>query len=380
MKKLLLTTILSGVTLLSACSSNAPMGSNIAQAPVNAHIPATQPTNITLLLPLSGANSAQARAVENGFFASYYQDKISNSATPRVSVLNTSGEDIKAVYQKAVKQHADLIVGPLLKEDVKTLESMTLPVPILALNNTNPDPKTSHNNSVFQFSLSPQNEAEQIADLAHNSGLHRAIIIAPAGSWGEGITNAFRNRWQSLGGTVVDQLAVAPEDNLTDRIKTLLHFSGNVRDQNSHNAQSDSANAERRRDVDVIFLAVNPTTARQIVPIMSYYYAGDIPIYATSLVYSGKPNQAIDQELNGVIFCDMPWAINQQNTVESQQHLSRLYALGEDAYLLSASLNHLIQGSSINGRTGQLTLDPRLQINRHLSCARFTNGIPQPLG
>src|SRR5205823_5983563 len=68
---------------------------------------------------------------------------------------------------------------------------------------------------------------------------------------------------------------------------------------------------KRRQDADMIFMIAPPEYARQIKPLLNYYYAGNLPIYATSHVYQGIPNAALDNDLNGIQFCDMPWTINQ---------------------------------------------------------------------
>ena len=87
---------------------------------------------------------------------------------------------------------------------------------------------------------------------------------------------------------------------------------------------------------------------RQIRPLLRYFFAGNIPVYATSQIYSGRPNPQRDADLNGVMFCDMPWVLSPSNLSPSslariQQQVqtawpdsyannAKLYALGVDAY------------------------------------------------
>jgi outer membrane PBP1 activator LpoA protein len=141
----------------------------------------------------------------------------------------------------------------------------------------------------------------------------------------------------------------------------------------------------------MIFLVAEPERARQIIPLLKFYYAGKVPVYATSLIYSGISNPDHDNDLNNIQFTDMPWVLGglpeelqaiQQNAAEmwksSYSHNPKLYALGADAYQLSISLNQLKASSSqsIHGGTGTLRLQENQHIGRELPWARIHNGKP----
>src|SRR3990167_7041942 len=135
---ILVTTIL---ILSNGCSSTSAQ-QNQRWSTSNAFAPHGQETNplsqqsrqIALLLPRSGPYASYANAIRNGFFTTYYDQKNRTGYAPTITVLNTSGKNIQAVYQAAVKQGAYFIVGPLDKSDVLALASAsTSSVPILAL-------------------------------------------------------------------------------------------------------------------------------------------------------------------------------------------------------------------------------------------------------
>ena len=44
----------------------------------------------------------------------------------------------------------------------------------------------------------------------------------------------------------------------------------------------------RRQDAEFIFVVASPSMGRQIKPFINYYYAYDLPVIATSRIYSGK--------------------------------------------------------------------------------------------
>ena len=149
----------------------------------------------------------------------------------------------------------------------------------------------------------------------------------------------------------------------------------------------------RREDVDFIFLVAFPQTARQINPLLKYYYAGEIPIYAPSIIYSGSPDSIQDSDLNGITFSEIPWVLANTKTGKSaskqnvegdstaQNPYIRLYALGYDAYQLTYNLNQfmLFPELAIEGKTGLLDLNEQQLLTRKLAWAQFKNGIPQAI-
>ena len=147
----------------------------------------------------------------------------------------------------------------------------------------------------------------------------------------------------------------------------------------------------RRQDIDFVFLAATPQQARQIKPTLAFQYAGDLPVYATSHLYTGTNNPTQDQDLNGIRFCETPWLLNPSDPTRQQVaaqwpqangSMGRLYAMGVDAYRLAPRLPELkaVPSLQIDGLTGTLSLNPTQRIERQLQWAEFRNGQVQPLG
>jgi outer membrane PBP1 activator LpoA protein len=256
----------------------------------------------------------------------------------------------------------------------------------LALN----DIEKPSSNNLYRFSVDPQNEARQLAYYVHNKSLRRALVIAPKGPWGESIANAFNHSWQQLNGETSDTLLF---ENKADINGTIRDFLGVA---HSHDRYSNLVRtlwkrpkfyARRRQDFDVVILLSYPSMARQIRPMLNYYYAGDLPIYGTSLLYSGSPKPRQDADLNGVIFAEMPYLLDKHNTQISKawpeqfNSYNRLFAMGKDAYLLSHQLNllTLFPMMGVTDNTGTLFIDNQQQIVRQLSWAQFKKGVVQPL-
>lgn len=327
--------------------------------------------NVVLLLPLEGPLGNAGQAIRDGFITAYNNDK-GSSKPAHITTVDTSNQTIQEAYRKAVKADADIIVGPLEKNNVQALvQADAINTPTLALNylDNNADAPAK----LYQFGLSPLDEARQAAALAKQNGSNNAIILAPNNNWGQTLAQTYRDEWQALGGNVVAKLYFSSDSiALNQQIRDLV---------NAH-----------KQKFDVILLAASPQMARQIKPLLKFYYAGDIPVYATSLVYTGTPQPAFDTDLNGVTFCDTPWTLT-DNPADSKlrqqislfwpanfQQNSRLYALGIDTYQLIKKLPQLTNNQqSITGTTGSLFLNTQHLIVRQLTCAQFVKGIPQLL-
>lgn len=376
--------------LLAGCSSVGELGTGANNAALPS--PQNQPQKVALLLPLQGQYASSAQAIRNGFMAAYYNQKQKNPNAPEVSVLDTSSQDVKSVYSQAISNGATFIVGPLTKNQVQELAGQNnLTVATLALNTL--DSQRPPNN-MYLFSLSPHDETQQIAARARQDGHERAIIIAPATAWGQTVASSFAASWQQMHGQIADTYLFNKQQELSAGIGNLLHVDKEVvSSQGFKKVQEEGIPFDqlRRQDFDVVFLAASPQQARLIKPLLNFYFAGHVPVYATSTVYSGKPSPQNDRDLNGIMFCDMPWVLDNSSQLpanigslqsrvaslwpDSFNNYSKLYAMGIDSYFLISDLNGLRSGS-IDGATGDLSLDSSRQVHRKLQWAKIEDGVP----
>lgn len=340
--------------------------------------PATNATRIALLLPESGKLKESADAVREGFMAAAGNSR--NSSTIRV--YDTEGDtNVVSALQHALDNGADFIVGPLTKPGVAQIQNTHfIEAPILALNYTDAG---SSRSDFYQFGLAPEDEARQAAIQAWKLGKHNAMVLAQNNTWGTRVANAFSRQWIAQGGTILKSAHL--QKNLAKTVSQLLEV--NVSQDRANNVKrlvNGNVNFEprRRQDVDVIFLAAYPVEARQIKPLLAFYYAGDVPVYASASVFAGARNPKADRDLDGVTFCDSPAILTNTNlppnmSPEEAGNKARLYALGVDAYNLIPQLNNLERYRDVhfNGASGQLFLENG-QIVRQLPCAKFKNGIP----
>ena len=166
---------------------------------------------LAILLPINGRFANAALAIRDGLLAAYYQQQ--PSLRPQLSFYDSSNpEDIWPLYQQAIASNADMVIGPLDKQAVTQFaRAGQLEIPVLALNQVAPEvaPPTD----LYQFSLSPEDEASQVAEKAWVDGFSTAIVLTPEGDWGERIFSAFRDRWEQLGGALAEHQRYAAEEH-----------------------------------------------------------------------------------------------------------------------------------------------------------------------
>ncbi|CAN0594666.1 unnamed protein product [Ectocarpus sp. 12 AP-2014] len=205
-------------------------------------------------------------------------------------------------------------------------------------------------------------------------------MMVPDNGWGRRVGEAFWNEWQSQGGEITNAVRYNPESSVSNAVQTALNVSG-----------------ERARlsNIDALFLLALPEYARQVPPTMDYYYAPNLPIYATSHLHEGRQQTRLDQDLNDVMFMDIPWqipdaAVGGEEALpfastyrslrdESDASMFRLMAMGVDAYELAIRFSNLAALEGFSGSTGTLYLRDDGRIYRELPWARFQNGTPSPI-
>lgn len=358
---------------LQAYLNNPPVTAppaDAAQAPVQTQ---TAGGTIAVLLPTSGSYAQVGKAIKEGLMVAY---RVAASAAPQTPLkfYDSAQDDINSLYQQAVAEGATKVIGPLIKEQIQALaKNAEMTVPVLALNHVENLTKTN----LYQFGLSPIDEADALALKAHHDGRQSALVLVPNTAQGERIGNYLASSWQSRGGIVAGIQHYDPKQHDIVAVFNQLINSA------SYPGGQQPARA--------ILLSANAESARELAPQLKYHQNTDLAIYAMPTIYSGRPSPVQDAELGSFTFCDLPWLfadyyggpLSQSALQNSWQGLpetvTRLIALGIDAYNI---IGHLDQLASMPyaGATGHLSLNGENRITRKLVCAQFKGGVPVASG
>lgn len=358
-----------------------------------------RPTQIAVILPMSGRFAKAASAVRNGLLTAYYAEKDQNYR-PQIRFYDEgeNPDQIQTIYQKAVDDGANFIIGPLNKKAVTNLAQYDdIHGGVLALNYGDFADGGPIPDNFFQMSLSPEQEAIHVAEHAWLDGHIKAAAIYPNTNWGTRVYEAFKARWEELGGIVVEyQTYDMKKSDYAIPIKQLLNIDESERRFRTIKnlvRQKVEFEPRRRKDVDFIFMAAFSRQGRLLRPQLKFHRASDIPVYATSHVFSGSLQPDMDRDMNGVRFSDMPWTLLNKSKNDNlklqiktvwpntSNRYMRLFALGIDAYRIVPELNRMRRNrfTSIQGATGILYLDITNRLQRRLLWAQFQQGVPKVL-
>jgi outer membrane PBP1 activator LpoA protein len=357
----------------------------------------TYPTSIAVMLPMSGRIAPVSEAIIDGILASYFQIQSSlGLVQPQIRFYDTSRKDISisAMYELAVEEGAEFVIGPLNKDNVEILANTTdLTVPVLALNTMSSE--LTPPEQLYQFGLSPEDEARQVAERASIDGYEFGIVYAPKNDWGKRIVESFSSRYEQLSGTVLAEgLFDAKSSDYSTTIKRTLNLDQSELRSKQVQAtirQGVKFEPRRRQDAQFVFIAATPRQARQLKPQLKYHRSGDLPVYATSHLFSGQIDTKADRDLNGITYSEIPWLLKEANPetdlkaklgrIDSgaMNKFPRLVALGIDSYRLIPYLPRLENRNyeRYEGVTGNLSVDENRVLHRQLKWAQFNRGAPR---
>lgn len=345
--------------------------------------------HLALILPLTGRASAPSAQIQDGFMTAYYQ--IPESTRPRLRVYDSGTLTIADVIAQATASGAEFIVGPLTREEVVAATDIAAKrPPVLALNFLPPDRTAPER--FYQFALSPEDDARAVARYIGASGRRFGVVIAPEGDWGARVSTAFSEELKAAGGFVLGQSTFNAADNDygASIMQALRTDDSRARQQRIQSAIGQKLEFEprRRADIQFIFAPSQLRSARQLRPQLRYHLAGDIPTYMLGDAF--EPHPTANQEIEGVMFPDMPWMLGAEGLSadvrtaavqafgESGARRGRLFAFGFDALRIATSLQ---RNAPINpeGLTGTLSIDAQGRVRRGLEWVRIRNGAPAPL-
>lgn len=344
-----------------------------------------KPNNTALLLPLTGKFSPQAQLIRDGFVFAMMNDR-NRDPSATLTVIDTNAYNADQIKQRLINENIDFVVGPLEKENVELLHTTMdgsengPTIPALALNipeDVQPD------SNICYLALSPEQEAAQAAKHLFSEGYNFPLILAPKGSFGERVTEAFNKEWRKYSSNKVAASYFGDKRQLQKDINEVF----GLQESKQRIAQMQSlmrikleTQPRSRRDVDAVYIVARSTELTLIKPFIEVAINPDAKapqIFSSSRSNSGG---ATYEDLTGIIYSDIPLLIDQDPSVTAEMNElwseqsnmeKRLKALGMDAYKLIGELPQMkvVPGYSVGGQTGILSIDNNCVVQRELSWA-----------
>jgi|GEM_PF-626196 len=347
---------------------------------------------IAMLLPFEDRIAIFSNAIRDGFISAML-DSGSNRQV-RIYNVGANASDAVSAYRQAVQDGAQLVVGPLRRNAVEALTRYgSLDVPVVSLNYL----PYGGSENLIQFGMSPEDEARDAARFMVQAGLKTAAMVLPDSDSGARSGEAFKAELESWGGEVVaSETLDTSRNDYRKELSALLMINDSLQRRRNIQSALDTNlvfETRTRTDLDAIFAPVKPSIGRVLKPQLNFHSAGHIPLLASSAVFSGIASPETDNDLNGVLFNDMPWIIGKRTSSERQLRadakqlkldkgpLSRFFALGADAHAIIEQLGPMLSDSTyaVQGSTGQLSLSTDRRVQRQLKWAKFEEGAPKAI-
>jgi outer membrane PBP1 activator LpoA protein len=322
------------------------------------------PARLAVLLPMSGNVSSAGQSVRDGFLAAYYAE---TRTRPVVKFYDSqgTGAGAQAALTKAIADGAQMVVGPLTREEVNGVLGQAGNLPTIALNRGGKSPPTGS----ASFALLPEDEGANAAERLADRGLLQVLVVAARGDSSQRAVVAFRNALKARGGVVVGEVPIAGE------IADLSAQLGNYR--------------SAATPPQAVFLSLDAAQARTVAAQLKASALASLPRIATSQVLNGIGGKN-DVELDGIEFPEMPWLLGENVGLPDAASLAklpgargggqRLFAFGADAWRLAAYFERLYNdpGQSLRGATGELSILIGGPVERTPAWAVFSGGRGRP--
>jgi outer membrane PBP1 activator LpoA protein len=328
-----------------------------AAPPLQEAPPAPVSDTIALVLPLQSALYGRAaEAVRAGFLAA------ANAAGDgaRVQVIGHGDDGMLPAFAAASEAGVALIVGPLTRDDLKTVLALAPSRPrTLALNQL--DDGSELPPETYALAISVESDAALLARQARGEGARTLAMLTSDAPLQRRFRAAFAAAWERSGG-------VTPRD---------YRFDPNP---------------------DVLALMRRELAARSLDAALMCVASGDAAlaksflapglVYASSQMADGLSPEML-RDLEGVRYVEIPWLADPGDPAFARMPrasmgdpvLDRLYALGLDAFALAELLANPDPPSRIefDGATGHLSLARARTFSREGRIMVIRGGAPVPL-
>ncbi len=314
--------------LLAACQTIVPKGpvTSSQQRPTNrppaerpigveAGIPRDTARNrVALLVPLSGGNAGVGTSIANATMLA-----LLDTQNERVRITNyDTATGAAAAAQRAIAEGAQLILGPLLADDVRAVAPIARAagVPVISFSN---DTGVA-GNGVYLMGYAPTQSIARVVDFAKGRGVTNFAGLVPNGLYGERASTAFLRAVEGAGGQVV---------SLQTYARTPGGVSGAV------------TRLAAKAPYDAVLVADSGTTAAQAAGLVKRGAGASTHILGTEL-WNSESGLAAKPSLAGAWYAAVSDTLYRQYAAKYRARFGsgpyRLSSIGYDSVLLTVRI------------------------------------------
>lgn len=312
-----------GALVLSACSTVVP---NTAPPVDNVPPPVAPPSGaptvvnglptdsdhhmVALLVPLTGTNAGIGRSIAN---ATQLAILDTNNSELRVTTYDTA-TGAAAAAQKAIDEGAQVILGPLLAEDVRAVIPVARRsgVPVISFSNDS----SLAGSGAYLMGYSPGQSIERVVDYARDQGITTYGGLVANGVYGQRASTAFLRAVENAKGQVI---------SLQNYDRTNVSITGAT------------LRLGKAGSVGAVLIVDDGTTSAGVVPLMRKNGEAAARVLGTER-WNTEASVAAKPALNGAWFASVPDNLYRQYAVKYRTRFGaapyRLSSMGYDSVLL----------------------------------------------
>lgn len=345
---------------------------------------------VALFLPLEGSSKVFGEVVKAGYSdaSKFYPDE----PVQTIMIFDTTSDSMAHLVSQAKAKGAELIVGPLLKEDVAKIAKEAGSLPILALNKLKSDPRRGgfgqNQGMMCYFGLSPEDEIGSAVRHIYHQGKRRPLIITSNNALGRRVAKAFDREWQRLYHSPV----YVQYFESAQRLKEDMNHGIGLRVEGTRvESGTPLLDAYTSNDIDAIYIFSTQDELEFIKPMIDMQTHVDprgrgketVPLYTSSRSQNASGAPDYRYEMEQVEFSDIPLLVAKNPvlstlppSIQRDYSLARLYAMGIDAWRLANRFETLTKNKDliIEGLTGIISVSDRCDIDRELPWRIYKQG------
>ncbi|HEX4693328.1 penicillin-binding protein activator [Sphingomonas sp.] len=316
-------TVLALAVVVSACSTVVPRTAPPvyrppaeAARPIEPVIMPGLPTDsehhmVALLVPMTGPNGAVGRSIANATQLALLD---TNNAELRITTYDTATGAAGAA-RKAIDEGAQLILGPLLSEDVRAVMPIARPagVPVISFSND----ISVAGDGAYLMGYSPAQSIERVVDYARDQGITTYGGLVANGLYGERASTAFLRAVEDDKGQVI---------------------SLQTYDRNVASITAAARRLGKSGPVGAVLVVDDGAAAAGVVPLMRKAGEPGARVLGTER-WNNESSIAAKPSLDGAWFASVPDNLYRQYAVKYRTRFGaapyRLSSMGYDAVLLA---------------------------------------------
>lgn len=319
---------LAAACLLGACQTIVPRGPVDAPQQRPTTRPAERPqqgveiglprdtarNRVALLVPLSGGNAGVGQSIANATMLA-----LLDTQNDRVRITNyDTATGAAAAANRAIADGAQLILGPLLSDDVKAVTPIARAagVPVLSFSND----LGVAGNGAYLMGYVPTQSIARVVEYARGRGVSNFAGLVPNGLYGERSSTAFLRAVEGAGGQVV---------SLQTYGRTATGVSGAVQ------------RLAAKAPYDAVLIADSGTTAASAATLVKRGGGASTRILGTEL-WNSETGLGAKPALSGAWYASVSDTLYRQYAAKYRARFGagpyRLSSLGYDAVLLTVRI------------------------------------------